>query len=68
MDKYKAHLRVSYQAATSPTYGEMLKEKTLGFNTVYEKNIIKVPKELIPFWAKSGENLYYAKGEFNRDL
>lgn len=55
VDKYKAHLRVSYQAATSPIYGEMLKEKTLGFNTVYEKNIIKLaeimgcsPEEIAP--------------------
>lgn len=33
-----------------------------------EKNIIKVPNELIPFWVKSGENLYYENGEFNREL
>ena len=34
----------------------------------YEKNTIKVPNELIPFWANSGENLYYTNGKFNRDL
>lgn len=33
-----------------------------------EKDIIKVPKELIPYWAKSGEGLYYEKGKFNREL
>ena len=31
-----------------------------------EKNTIKVPNELIPFWAKSGEKLYYKDGQFNR--
>lgn len=30
------------------------------------KNTIEVPKELIPFWAKNGDNLYYKNGEFNR--
>lgn len=29
---------------------------------------LKVPKELIPFWAMCGENLYYENGKFNRDL
>ena len=33
-----------------------------------EKYTIKVPKELIPFWANSGEILYYENGEFNRVL
>lgn len=33
-----------------------------------EKGTIKVPSELIPFWAKNGENLYYQDGKFNRDL
>ena len=31
-----------------------------------EKNTIEVPNELIPFWAKEGENLYYKNGKFNR--
>ena len=35
---------------------------------IAEKFTIKVPNELIPFWAKTGENLYYANGKFNRDL
>ena len=30
------------------------------------KNTIEVPNELIPFWAKEGENLYYKDGKFNR--
>ena len=30
------------------------------------KNTIEVPNELIPFWAKEGENLYYKEGKFNR--
>ena len=30
------------------------------------KNTIEVPKELIPFWAKNGDNLYYKNGKFNR--
>lgn len=46
VDKYKASLRVSYQAATSPIYGDKLKEKTLGFNSVYERNIIKLAEIL----------------------
>ena len=29
---------------------------------------LKVPKELIPFWAKCGEILYYENGNFNRVL
>lgn len=29
---------------------------------------LKVPKELIPFWSKCGEYLYYENGEFNRNL
>lgn len=33
-----------------------------------EKNTIKVPNEIIPFWANSEENLYYKNGKFNRDL
>lgn len=33
-----------------------------------EKNTIKVPNALIPFWANSGENLYYENGKFNRDI
>lgn len=32
------------------------------------KNTIKVPKELIPFWTKNGDNLYYKNGKFNRDF
>ena len=32
------------------------------------RNMIKVPNELIPFWAKNGDNLYYKDGKFNRDL
>jgi len=32
------------------------------------KNTIEVPNELIPFWAKNGDNLYYKDGKFNRDL
>ncbi len=32
------------------------------------KNTIEVPKELIPFWSKNGDNLYYKDGKFNRDL
>ncbi len=31
-----------------------------------EKNTIKVPNELIPFWAKNGDNLYYKNEKFNR--
>lgn len=34
----------------------------------YENNTIKVPNELIPFWAKEGDNLYYKNGKFNRDI
>lgn len=30
------------------------------------KNTIEVPNELIPFWAKEGENVYYKNGKFNR--
>ncbi len=30
------------------------------------KSTIEVPKELIPFWAKNGDNLYYKNGKFNR--
>lgn len=33
-----------------------------------EIHTLKAPKELIPFWAKSGENLYYENGVFNRTL
>jgi len=33
-----------------------------------EKIMIKVPNELIPFWSKNGDNLYYKNGKFNRDL
>ena len=32
------------------------------------KNTIEVPKQLIPFWAKNGDNLHYKNGKFNRDL
>lgn len=32
------------------------------------ENTIKVPKELIPFWAKNGDSLYYKDGKFNRYL
>lgn len=32
------------------------------------RNIIDVPNELIPFWSKEGENLYYKDGKFNRDV
>lgn len=31
-----------------------------------EKNTIEVPNELIPFWAREGENLYYKDGKFNK--
>ena len=30
------------------------------------KDKIKVPNALIPFWASIGENLYYKNGKFNR--
>lgn len=30
------------------------------------KSTIEVPKELIPFWAKNGDDLYYKNGKFNR--
>lgn len=33
-----------------------------------EERRIEVPRELIPFWAKNGQNLYYKNGEFNRVL
>lgn len=33
-----------------------------------EKNTIKVPNVLIPFWANSEGNLYYKDGKFNRDV
>ena len=33
-----------------------------------EKNTIKVPNELIPFWTKDGDKLYYKDGKFNRDV
>ena len=32
------------------------------------KKTIEVPKQLIPFWAKNGDNLYYKNGKFNREL
>lgn len=32
------------------------------------KNTIEVPKQLIPFWSKNGDNLYYKNGKFNREL
>ena len=32
------------------------------------ENTIKVPTELIPFWAKSEESLYYKNGKFSRDI
>lgn len=31
-----------------------------------DKSTIEVPKELIPFWAKNGDELYYKNGKFNR--
>lgn len=31
-----------------------------------EKHTIKVPNELIPFWSKQGDKLYYKNGKFNR--
>lgn len=31
-----------------------------------EKHTIKVPNELIPFWSKEGDSLYYKNGKFNR--
>ena len=31
-----------------------------------EKHTIKVPNELIPFWSKEGDGLYYKNGKFNR--
>lgn len=33
-----------------------------------EKNSIKVPNELIPFWANNESTLYYKDRKFNRDL
>ena len=30
------------------------------------KSTIEVPKELRPFWAKNGDELYYKNGKFNR--
>ena len=49
-------------------------DKTVYYN-VYDitesltvgKNTIEVPNELIPFWTKHGDNLYYKDGKFNRD-
>lgn len=32
------------------------------------KNTIEAPKELVPFWAKNGDKLYYKNGKFNRDF
>ncbi len=32
-----------------------------------EKNTIKVPNALIPFWTNTEENLYYENGKFNRE-
>lgn len=33
-----------------------------------EKNTIKVPNALIPFWTNNETILYYKDGKFNRDL
>lgn len=33
-----------------------------------ERHTIKVPNELIPFWSKQGDNLYYKNGKFGRLL
>lgn len=33
-----------------------------------EKNTIKVPNALIPFWATNEESLYYKNGKFCRDI
>ena len=33
-----------------------------------QKNTIKVPNALIPFWTNSKENLYYKNGKFYRNL
>ncbi len=33
-----------------------------------EKNTLKVPNELIPFFANKGEELYYKNGKFNRNI
>ena len=32
------------------------------------KKTIEVPNEIIPFWAKNGDRLYYKDGKFNKDL
>ena len=49
-----------------------IEEKQEKYSTLsYEKNgrkIIKAPNELIPFWAKQGENIYYKDGEFHRHV
>lgn len=34
----------------------------------YKKERINVPNELIPFWTKKGETLYYENGKFNRKI
>ena len=33
-----------------------------------EKNTLKVPNALIPYWAKEGEELYYKNEKFNRAI
>ena len=50
----------------------ILKEKTNDYSILTygnnEKSTIKVPNALIPFWAKTGDNLYYKNGEFKRSM
>lgn len=50
----------------------ILKEKTEDYSILTygdnEKNSLKVPNALIPFWAKTGDNLCYSNGEFKREI
>lgn len=32
------------------------------------QKVLEVPNELIPFWTKRGENLYYKDGEFKINI
>ena len=32
------------------------------------QKVFEVPNELIPFWTKRGENLYYKDGEFKANV
>lgn len=34
----------------------------------YGENTIEVPNELIPFWTKIGDRLYFKNGKFNKDI